>query len=272
MTNILFWNSYRGSATSFLQPICFENNVDILILSEEPTEKSIIENSLNSIEGLQKYREFSPVKSDIRFFLKNGSGSLHLAKDDGRRISLRTYVDGKGNRALLAGVHLPSKGFSGDTDQAYEGRRLRAAIEETEQRLGIDKTIIIGDMNMSPFEPGMTAADGLHGIMDAEIAKKKSRIFREKNWSYFYNPMWSRMGDESDGPSGTYFSNGSNLDPIHWHTFDQILLRPSLIDAYKKGEISVLTKIGSTPLIKNNKIDKNISDHLPILLSIELGD
>jgi hypothetical protein len=124
-------------------------------------------------------------------------------------------------------------------------------------------------MNMNPFELGMIAPDGLHGVMDKFIADKEQRVYQEKEWSYFYNPMWSRLGDESAGTTGTYYYPSGGVNNVYWHTFDQALIRPSLIPAYENGEIRVLDKIGSTSLLRGDRIDTSISDHLPLLVKLE---
>lgn len=83
----------------------------------------------------------------------------------------------------------------------------------------------------------------------------------------FYNPMWSRLGDESAGPPGTYFyDGGSGTEKYFWHTFDQVLLRPGLLQAYETGHLEILTGIGTFPL------DGGPSDHSPVLLRLpEIG-
>ena len=63
-------------------------------------------------------------------------------------------------------------------------------IENAEQRVGHDRTVIFGDFNMSPFEPEMVGAQGFHSVMDREIARAGSRKIQGKDYNFLYNPMW----------------------------------------------------------------------------------
>ena len=122
---------------------------------------------------------------------------------------------------------------------------------------------------MNPFEEALNAADGLHAVMDKTIALRQPRHVRGELWDYFYNPMWSRLGDESDGPTGTYYRTAQHVNDYYWHTFDQVLLRPSLLKFYNKEKLKVLTSIAGTSLLGAVGTDKAISDHLPVLLALE---
>jgi len=79
--------------------------------------------------------------------------------------------------------------------------------------------------------------------------------------------MWSRLGDESHGPPGTYYLNrGGKLVNNFWETFDQVLLRPALLPFYRADGIRVLDRIGEAPLLRDGVIDKRFSDHPPVVL------
>jgi len=91
---------------------------------------------------------------------------------------------------------------------------LAGAILEAERRVGHARTVLIGDLNMNPFEAGMIAADGLNAVMDKRIAAKGFRKVSGKRMQFFYNPMWSRLGDESIGPSGTFYYRSSDIMAI----------------------------------------------------------
>ncbi len=66
-----------------------------------------------------------------------------------------------------------------------------------ETHLGHRNTVVIGDLNVNPFEDALTAADGLQGVMDRAVAARPARTVQGHAWDYFYNPMWSRLGDDS---------------------------------------------------------------------------
>jgi hypothetical protein len=159
--------------------------------------------------------------------------------------------------------------YNDSDDQSYNLRHLRKAIETVEKNAGHQNTMVIGDFNLNPFEHGLRAADGMHAVMDKRIAKKIERTIQAEKWDYFYNPMWSRLGDESSGPPGTFFLPGGNGSNPYWHTLDQLLLRPALLPYYQSQNLQVLTSIGERALLREIGLDKSISDHLPILIKLD---
>jgi hypothetical protein len=58
---------------------------------------------------------------------------------------------------------------------------------------------------MNPFETGLVAASGLNATMARKIAEKKERTVNARSFPFFYNPMWSLLGDASDGSPGSYY-------------------------------------------------------------------
>jgi hypothetical protein len=123
---------------------------------------------------------------------------------------------------------------------------------------------------MNPFEVGIVSANGFHAVMTQTIARKRSRRVQEKDRQYFYNPMWGRMGDSSGGPPGTYYYTGSYIS-YFWNTFDQVLLRPDLLDFFSPNDLRVVSQIGDKNLLMDNGIHKNsFSDHLPIIVTLQI--
>lgn len=248
-----------------VQYLCSIHNVDVAILAEDVRAAAQIFPDPTTF-ATSTFDEYAPVASSIRYFVRRGVGTLLPISDDKDRQSLREFTPIKGASLLLAAVHLPSKLRAGDDDQYLAARQLRRSVEIAERKVGHDRTVVIGDMNMNPYERGMSAADGLHGVMDKRVAQKVSRRVGGEAFKFFYNPMWSRLGDESIGPSGTYYRGPDGVHSPFWHTFDQALIRPSLIPAYTVGSLEVITSVGSAPLLTALKLAP--SDHLPILLRL----
>ena len=126
---------------------------------------------------------------------------------------------------------------------------------------------------MNPFDPGVTSGEGFHGVMDKRIAEKGSRKIVGQVRDFFYNPMWSFLGDESEGPPGTYYYNASSK-PLnyYWHMFDQVLLRPELVPLFPYGELKILTDTESDSLMNDRGIpdSSDASDHFPLLFSLNI--
>jgi len=150
---------------------------------------------------------------------------------------------------------------------------LARTISEGEQRVGHKRTLVVGDLNMNPFEPGVVGAAGLHGVMTRQIASRGARTVQGRSYEFFYNPMWGVFGDGSPGPPGTYYYDDSRHVNYSWNVFDQVLLRPELLHSFSNDQLQVLTRAGNTLLTKgvDGVIDgRNASDHLPVLFRLNL--
>jgi hypothetical protein len=129
----------------------------------------------------------------------------------------------------------------------------------------------VGDFNLNPFDYGAVVANGLHGVMTKAIASEGSRVINGVEFPFFYNPMWSRLGDQSPGPPGSYFYRSARHVNLFWNTFDQVLVRPDLIDEFQDKSLRVLTAVRGINLIKRGRPDKaTYSDHLPLVFQLEL--
>jgi len=138
-----------------------------------------------------------------------------------------------------------------------------------EDRLGHDRTIILGDLNMNPFDPAMVGADGLHAVSARSVAAEGSRIVQGHRRKFFYNPMWHYMGDAGAKPAGTYFYRSSTYLSYFWNTFDQVLLRPPLMNYFQDDALRIVTDIRGKLLFRNGRISNDYSDHLPIIVTIQ---
>jgi hypothetical protein len=175
-----------------------------------------------------------------------------------------------GTEILIAAVHLPSKLHISDVAQDFACVEVSREITEAERRVGHDRTLVVGDLNMDPYQPGLIAAQGLHAVMDRRVAARGQRTIRGRSYPFFYNPMWSLMGDKDGRPSGSYFYPKSGDVSYFWHTFDQLLLRPSMIDKLEHESLCIITTDGQETLMdESGRPDsRNGSDHFPIAFRI----
>lgn len=268
MTTILFWNINKKPLLKEIVFLCHANEVDILVLAEcELSDVSILQAINPNLE--RKYlAPFNP-SSYLSFFYRYTPQYISLVRDEGRT-AIRRISPPIGNDFILVALHLPSKLRMQDKEQVFECVRVTELIKEAENRIGHDRTLVIGDFNMNPFETGVVGADGFHAMIDRNIAKKGSRKVQGKDCKYFYNPMWKLMGDNTHGSLGTYYYQSSGHINYFWNTFDQVLLRPSLLDYFKSEDLSIISQVGDKSLLKNNKIDKSFSDHLPIMIKLDI--
>ncbi len=123
---------------------------------------------------------------------------------------------------------------------------------------------------MNPFEPGLVASDGFHAVMDQKIARRRSRSVQGEDKPFFYNPMWGLMGDSSPGSSGTYYDSKGGYINYFWNTFDQVLLRPDLLNHFSQESLQVISEVGSKSLLAETGLLKSVSDHLPVLVRLSI--
>lgn len=266
MVAFLFWNIPKKSSAPLIAQACRDNQIDILILAESQTPPAALLSELNSQGGTIFYQQPRLLDS-LAIFLRLPPKSM-IAIFDNDRFSIQRVAPPIGSEMIVAACHLPSKLYSDPEDQSYNLRRLRKEIAAAEAKEGHQNTVVIGDLNLNPYDPGLRAVDGMHAVMDKKIALRKPKRAQGQEWDYFYNPMWSRLGDESVGPPGTYYHSIGNISP-YWHMLDQVLLRPSLLPFYKHQNLKILTEIGTTSLVGATGPDKKISDHLPVVMKLE---
>jgi hypothetical protein len=82
--------------------------------------------------------------------------------------------------------------------------------------------------------------------------------------------MWGKMGDSSGGTPGTYYYSSSAYISYFWNTFDQVLLRPNLLDFFSHNDLKVISKIGDKHLMTEQGITAAYSDHLPIMVKLQI--
>ena len=176
----------------------------------------------------------------------------------------------EGDELLLVAMHLPSKLYHDATAQTLLATRLPSLIVAAERSAKHHRTIVMGDLNMDPFEAGVTSSETLHAVMDRQVALRETRQVQGQRRSLFYNPMWSRLGDGTSGPPGTYYMAASGPLTNYWYTLDQVLIRPDLLANFRDENLIVLTQAGQINLLSPAGIPNTsvASDHLPLLFTI----
>jgi hypothetical protein len=173
---------------------------------------------------------------------------------------------------LIVIAHLPSGLFFGPDSRSLECVELAHLVVEEERRAGHDRTLLVGDLNLNPFETGVVAANGLNAVMTKKIAVRGFRTVQRREYPIFYNPMWRFFGDRAGRPSGTYYYERAEHVVYFWNIFDQVLVRPSLVEGFKDGELRIVDAVGDVSLIhKDGRPNPAIgSDHLPIVFALNI--
>ncbi len=261
----LFWNINRKPLASQVANIVKKYEVDIVVLAECLEENAI---SINKNLGVEQFIYFHSNCTRIRIFAKSSLGQIEEVFYNKRMTIRKLQINGES--ILFAALHLLSKTNIPESVQYNDSIHYNNYICQEEQNADHHRTLVVGDFNMNPFEKGMADYISFNAVMTQGIAQKERRVVQSENYMYFYNPMWSLMGDLSKGVSGTYFYNeGYNV--YQWQMYDQVLVRPQLLRYFDTESVQILKTDGEVNFLKDNgEIDKKkTSDHLPILFSLK---
>lgn len=175
---------------------------------------------------------------------------------------------------LLAVVHGLDKRNNSTAKQELFLGQVATAIAHFEKQLGIDRSVVVGDLNANPFESPVASMLGMNAVLSRAIASGEARRMQDRQTDFFYNPMWNLLGDEPrDAPPATYYYRGSDPHELYWHMLDQVLLRPSLLDRFDATTLEIVTEVQGEPLVGRGGLPNRsrFSDHLPVVFEIDLS-
>ena len=269
MTTFLFWNLKGKRLDDKVSALALQHEVDVLVLAESEIPVATAVVKLNR-DVTQYHFPFS-LCDKISIYTRFPAAFVEPRFESRRWTMRRVMLPGQ-TEIMLAGVHMTDKRAWSEQDQASECRELSAEIRRVEHEIGHSRTVLVGDLNMNPFEHGIVAANGLHAVSARQVARRQSRTVQERNYPYFYNPMWSLMGDATPGPPGTLYYAHSGHVSHFWNMFDQVLIRPDLMPLFRSADLEILTSVGDTSLLNRNGIPSVTvgSDHLPVLFKLSL--
>ncbi len=270
MTTFLFWNLNGKPLQAMVGSLSRRHDVDVTILVESAIQPALLLQALNPL-GTADYHYIPQIAcKKVELYTRFPNDFIKPIHETSRLTVRHITLPGL-TSMLLAVNHFPSKLHWDDDSQSAESIQLSLDLKEAERKANHTRTVIVGDLNMNPFDSGVVQANGLHAIMSRDIVTSGSRLVQEREYPYFYNPMWNLLGDAS-GPPGTYFYRNSQHKTFFWNMFDQVLVRPSLLGRFNTGDVQILDTDGETSLLTKNGIpDKAIgSDHLPLIFKLNL--
>jgi hypothetical protein len=271
MITFMFWNLSKKPVVDLIASLAVRRGVNVLMLAECEVEAAALLRSLNKSARSGFHYAPSPGCEKIEIFTSFPSMYIQPEEEDDT-LTMRSMKLPGLPEILLAVGHLPSKLFFSGSSQAAESAALSARIRRTESKVGHARTILVGDLNMNPFEDGMVNANGFHAVMSKDIAQREARTVQGQQYPFFYNPMWNILGDASLGPPGTYYYSRAEHRMFFWNVFDQVLVRPSLLANFSNDDLEIICSDGTTSLLTKNGIPNKAraSDHLPILFKLAL--
>ncbi len=252
---IVFWNIRKNSDVSLIARLVEKTMPDVLFLAEcnEKLASEITKTYPAIIERIE-------IDNGIKGFDISGLVSCKPVEEQKRCRFYRLGWEGKTH--LLGVLHLPYKLWRNVAGQSIFAREFSRRLVELENMHG-EKTILIGDFNMNPFEPGMVEPDSFNSVSSPFVALTKSRCVDGTEYEFFYNPCWKAFV-ERGAVYGTYYRVPSNPGALYWNVFDQALIRPSILDCHECF-FDVLHDVIDFDLTRECH-RKRFSDHYPILL------
>ena len=183
-----------------------------------------------------------------------------------RHVSLPLHDD-----FLFVALHSVDKRSFSSESQDVAATLLVNEIIRVEEQYQNERTVIVGDFNMNPFETSMVKTTGFHGTMSSEVARAGARTVQGQDYKCFYNPTWSLFGDLNKTVSGTYYYHRSEHVCYEWNIFDQVLLRPAMIDNFVNESLEIVSTDSVNLLVTNKgRPDRSsYSDHLPLFFTLK---
>jgi hypothetical protein len=269
MLTFLFWNINKNPIAEIIKNLVDQHQVDVLMLVECEIAPGKMLEALNA-ESQAEFSLSICAQKRILVFTRF-SREFMMPVYESARMTIRVITLPEQQDFLLAVVHFPSKiDWSGES-QSFEVIELIKEIRTIERKLGHTRTIMVGDFNMNPFETGMVAASGLNAVNSRKVAYRNSRTVQGKNYHFFYNPMWEQFGDSNDRPGGTYYIARSEQVAYYWNIFDQVLIRPEIMNYFRNEDLKILTSDSVASFLSVRGIPKSkVSDHLPVFFKLNL--
>ena len=259
--NFLFWNVNKQKLDEIIVDLVNENNIDVLILAEYEEDIMELQKEFKKNNILMHSYTNLPKRDRLKILTKFPESKIKRVEDGHHYLALMLPHKKLGYITLFA-VHFFSKLHRNESDFLVKSYKFSNTVLEIEDRLKSKKTIVCGDFNMNPFEQGFTLTSGLHAFPTKVEAKKVKRTVDFEEYEMFYNPMWKFIGE--DESLGTYYHSNPDSNGLYWNIFDQVILRPELID--NLDNLEIIRETNNNSLATDEKI--LISDHLPIKFSI----
>lgn len=184
---------------------------------------------------------------------------------------------------LLIAAHLGSKLHQSVESQTLAAPLFNATIVRiAEKKTKHNRTLIVGDLNMNPFDAAMVGAEGFNAVMTRDAAQQEDRRIGKQTYPFFYNPMWSHFGDSTHElyppghpdhqPAGTCYYSPRESRWYYWNMSDQVLIRPELLPFFRNQDLKIIVTDGVTSLLTNRGLPNRTlaSDHFPIRFRLHL--
>jgi len=192
-----------------------------------------------------------------------------VEQDPRQRMAMAFLKGARMEPLLVIGYHGVSREDA--PTEAERGSIGTLARQEIDKRWGQEPLIMLGDFNANPFDGEVCGNRGIYAVRhrrDARQERASPLLALGRKQRPLYNPMWSLLPESMTRAEGTHMHTAELM--LRWRLYDQVLLSPDLID-HTQDLPEILTAIaGSNLLTRDGNPDKNISDHLPVQLRVNI--
>lgn len=262
---LFFWNLARKSLADLIYAAIQLNDVDVAAFAEVDQLDfqrlaELLDDHYQTVETIDgKVKTSMLVKRTIRWqeasaVVNNLTCTLNL--DD---IPVNISV-----------VHLPDK--RNDPLGHHRERTIQQLVSElnTIKKLHPGSVnMLLGDFNCNPFDPEMVKLNSLNSTFFKEVAMRlKVRNSDGSAFPIMYNPALEFLSESNSNQGSFYWSSGDCT--YYWHSLDQIVVDWQLADCIV--DCRYLHQIGDTKLIVRSQPCSKYSDHLTLLVTMEMGN
>lgn len=259
MLKILFWNLNKNAIEDYITDCIVENDIDIAVFSEfNGIDFCKIIGNLGSM-----YERILSVQDDRKVtLLSKGTFSVEVKQQQNRYsiYSIRTAV----KDYILAAIHLEDRRNYVPAQRIETIKSLVVDIEKTEDALSCTNTLVIGDFNAGPYDEELLSEFAFNATLFRKVLEKKTSL-KSKRIKMFYNPLLHYLSEDTEMYGSFYYEQG-HATPF-WYCLDQVVVRACLANCI--NHVEYLKMINTKELLKNTMPNKNISDHLPLLVNLQ---
>jgi len=173
MTGFLFWNTNNKRLEMTIANLVWRYDIDVLMMAECSIPPTVLLETLNRDHPGQYHYAPGIGCEKIEIYTRFTSAFIRPIYETDRLTVRHLTLPGLSD-ILLAVVHFPSKLHWSDESQVAESPLLAQDIIRVEMQIGHRRTVLVGDLNMNPFEDGMVNASGLHAVMSREVAANRA--------------------------------------------------------------------------------------------------
>ena len=279
---LLFWNVQNSRPLENIVRLAEEYHIDILLLAESGFE--IGESDLlNALNATSEGANFSVIASAQEAYRVPVYSRLHdvvwTLKINRSRYAIWEIRGANEKKFLLATAHFPPIQYQQGDEQRESAIALRLDLEAAEGDWDAPVSLVIGDLNATPYDAGILGVYGLNATPSRRIASGPPREYNGRKYKHLYNPMWRFLADVTPG---TYYNSGISA-PIRsdWYLLDQVLLRPAMLQMFDEDaeqaeesderDLRILKYDGVSSLVEENGAPvESLSDHLPLFFRFRL--